>query len=615
MTRRVAALLVWAWALLGFGAVHAVWAEDEATSDDGDATLRRASDEARAPTLGLPWSELGRFDREMAVRALASVDRRGAQVRGGERVADVLVVRLPVVLEDDPWPYWINRFHVLSREAVVDAGIALSSGDAWSDTLWRDSRRAMTDTSIYATVLVLPLEPTSGRVDEVDVLVVVRDIWSLRINFFPAAAGALTNVHLSVVDTNIAGSNGALGVAFDLRQGDWLLGPMYTTRRFARTRLLLYDQLRFQVEREGRLEGVTQTFELAQPLYDTTFQRAWRFGASWSNLEERRFQGDRLRRFSGPTSEGGGIDETWRERMFRLDGGMTFAGGTAHRWRIEPIFAVQWQESSLTAVDSSTSEAVVEAFRREVLPPSRRDVGPGVRVGWERNRFFDRTNVHRFRLAEEFRDGGWAEATVVWLEPTLQSRVRGAHLRAEVGWSGRLGEDAMWSAGAGWSGRVEQGEGWVDQSASAFGRWVSPSAWAGRWVAEVRGRQFFENDANERLLLGADTGLRGWATGAFVASTHARWNVEWRSRSVEVLRTWWGVAAFSDGVWLPDGDEVGGVFPAVGFGVRVAAPQSGTVVRGVDIGFPMRDGVGIRSSGFLSQVPRPILSIRIDQAF
>jgi hypothetical protein len=93
------------------------------------------------------------------------------------------------------------------------------------------------------------------------------------------------------------------------------------------------------------------------------------------------------------------------------------------------------------------------------------------------------------------------------------------------------------------------------------------------------------------------------------------WNVEWRTTSLEVLRTRLGLVFFSDAVATLDDSRNMGYMASFGLGVRWMIPQLGTEVRALDVGFPLDPSRWQPLGTGPNRFPLPVISITFGQVF
>jgi outer membrane protein assembly factor BamA len=117
------------------------------------------------------------------------------------------------------------------------------------------------------------------------------------------------------------------------------------------------------------------------------------------------------------------------------------------------------------------------------------------------------------------------------------------------------------------------------------------------------------NYLNRTSFLGGDTRLRGYPSNFFVGRDLAVLNLEYRTRSVQLLSCQLGGAAFFDagGTWSNETDRA--MHHSTGFGLRILVPQLDRTVFRVDVGFP------IEPQGLPAGVSSYSVFATFDQAF
>jgi len=556
---------------------------------------------------------LGPWERELAADLLEARGRVPA-ADPDLPVCGVEIVRLDVFTPDDAddlprWlrfaPRWANALHVTTRERTVRRNLTFGVGDTWSDRVARDGERALRDPYVFSTVFTVAMQ--SDDPGCVDVLVVTRDVWSLRPSFFLETAGVLTLLHVGVYEANFAGSGDTVGVGFDFERGHWALGPYFVSRRFRGSPFDVYvgaDGIR---DRElERPEGGRFVTTLDVPIRDTSQRWGGGLGFEWSD--------ERIRRYVGPdvatwdaafTPVDDAVDERWRQRRRVATGRVTRAWGQNVRHLLSPGFRasdVSAEARPLADVDP----VVLAAFSDERLPRSETAVGPTLR--WETfvNRHMTIANYAGFRTGEEIRLGPEASISARWAETALGSTTRFVDLSATWWWTLRVGRDGFVRFAAGQSARaLADDRRWVDLVTSGTLRFVTPSTRGGRLVVRGTALDSRFDEARSFVSLGADTAVRGYTAGSFFGRNRAIANAEWRTPPLELLTAWWGLVAFYDGgaVW-DDGEPITWV-NTLGVGGRVVVPWVDTRVRLLDVGFPL-DG---------PTPGRPVFSIGFDQPF
>lgn len=143
----------------------------------------RAERIAAADAAGLPSTRAfsySAYEEATIAAALAELGLSRAAAPEGRTVEAVEVVRLEVVEARDPAPRFLNVFHVVSRDQVVRREVLLRPGDVYRQTLADESRRLLAALPQLSLVLVVAAEGSAGGVR---LVVVTKDVWSLRLNW------------------------------------------------------------------------------------------------------------------------------------------------------------------------------------------------------------------------------------------------------------------------------------------------------------------------------------------------------------------------------------------------------------------------------------------------
>jgi hemolysin activation/secretion protein len=118
----------------------------------------------------------------------------------------------------------------------------------------------------------------------------------------------------------------------------------------------------------------------------------------------------------------------------------------------------------------------------------------------------------------------------------------------------------------------------------------------------------YRNYLNRQSYLGGDSRLRGYPSTFFVGKDVIVYNLEFRSRPLQILSCQLGAAAFYDVGHVANGFSRLHPRQAVGVGFRVLFPQLDRVVFRGDVGFPLARPLD-------AGVPPFTVSIAFEQAF
>jgi len=120
------------------------------------------------------------YERETIAMALERHDAEIDPNPAGKRVVAIDIEVLDVIEARDPVPNFLNVFHVNTKDYILRRAMLFGVGDPYDPRRANESERNMRGLRQQSLVIVLPLK--TEHPDEVRVLIVAKDIWSLRLN-------------------------------------------------------------------------------------------------------------------------------------------------------------------------------------------------------------------------------------------------------------------------------------------------------------------------------------------------------------------------------------------------------------------------------------------------
>lgn len=467
-----------------------------------------------------------------------------------------------------------NRLHRHTRDATVKSQVLLTTGTPYSVQRAEETgrilrgRRYLSDASVEVTAY-------DADTNTVEVLVRVRDVWSLNPGIGIGRSGGTNKSSIRLVDQNFLGLGQYLAVGYTStvdRSGVFL--------NF-RDENIFHSWWNVNAAYVDSSDGSTYLLGVSRPFY--ALDTPWSAGVRALSQDETTALYDRGKK----------TDEFRQQNdFFGIEGGLSrgLINGWATRW-----LAGYRYERSLFA-DNGFS----------VLVPENRTLSyPWVGVEIIQDHFETTHNQDQIGRTEDL--------------------FLGKSLRLEMGWSasalggdpaagifalrGRLGEyvsqRGLITLGSSFTGRLESGS-LADATMSADSRYYLRFDEKNVFTAAVNGQHVLDLDLDHQLLLGGDSGLRGYPlryqTGdtRFLLSVEQRYFSDWfpfhllrvgGAVFADVGRTWGEapLAAPSLG-WLSD----------VGFGLRLGNARTGlgNVIH-ADLAFPLGGTQAISSVQFL----------------
>ena len=479
----------------------------------------------------------------------------GAELEaGGARIGRIVISRKNIFDPADPheryWPYRLaNKLHVVTREDVIRRELLFREGDLYRHEIIEESERNLRALGVIYHVRIRPIAYHDG---EVDLEVTSQDTWTLR----PSARFSR------------AGGDNATGFSFSEQN---LLG-----------RLKL-----FQISRRSNVDRSTTQFLYADPrLFGSRYALRSSYarssdGTSWGLSVERPFfsldtpwsmsaGGGKMEQVSKLYQDGDTVFEFHQNTdSFNIAHGLSTGLVGSHVLRSTLGFAY--------LRNTFFQDSDQEGFGLRSVPPDQKFSGPVFTLESLEARYVKVRNYNQFDREEDFNLGHDLNLSL-WL--SLRD-FEAEKSQAIVSLSDSVGFPASTKANLFQtfllSGRVGSGD-----SENVIASEIIESYW------RVTNRQTFYSrlgidvgfnlDPQNQLLLGGDTGLRGYPTRQFDGDRRLLVSLEHRFFSdVEVFHlVRLGFAGFADvgDAWYQGGERLSDLHSDFGLGLRFAVVRS-----------------------------------------
>jgi hypothetical protein len=530
--------------------------------------------------------ELGSYERYALESAISS---RGLEIDPeptGKRIGAIHVVNLDVFSKREGFLQLLNVFHRTTRESVIEREVLPRPGELWDQERIDETKRRLRDSLFTTLVVVVPVKaPKPG---EVDVLVVTRDIWSLRLNSqFEYQEEQLTRLSLSVAENNLLGYRKHVAFVFDMDQGAFSLGPNYVDKNIAGSHLRLTSSWNLLFSRATReREGSSSSTSFSYPLWSLDQKWGASVVASHFDSTVRSFVGTGLRTYDNPdTDEVEAVP--WQYRFRSVDLATSGFRSFGHKVKHQISFGHQLRIRRPSLIDDFNQDApTTTAFIRDVFPRSERSSALVAGYSLFTPRYVVYRNVNSFDLAEDSRVGPDLSVNLGLAMKVIGSERNFATGSLSAGWTVSFGGDGFARIGAGTAGRFEDDR-LIDRQLSLSTRAASPRISFFRIVGRAEWAGIFKGESNQAFIVGGDSGLRGYQIGAFRGLIRVRANLELRSMPVRVLFTRLGGLLFWDVGHAADSADELSLHHDVGFGARLLVPQLQPAVFRFDWAFPL----------------------------
>lgn len=548
--------------------------------------------------------------------ALASLKLERELAPEGKIVESVHTVRLEVFEKRDwanpvfPAPEFLNVFHTTTKDFVIRREVLLVPGDTYLQTLVDETQRNIS--GIGAVSLVLVVAAKGSTPDKVRIVVITKDVWSIRLQWNIALTnGGLELLEINPAETNLAGTHQNLGVSYVYQPETSTIGGRWVYPRIANSHVYATGEASIILNnRSGSAEGGIGQVDVQQPLWSTLTKWAWDAGVAWREETTRIYRNARVRGFSldpmakCDTASRGCVPWIYRSDLVTAQANVTRSFGWQTKHDITLGFEARRRrfcvdnpaacpELNLGLYDPAT----VAAFKSKLVPVSDDRVGPYLQYQTYSTDFVRVLDLETLGLQEDYRLGYRAYARVYPIFKGLGSSrdvlgfSTGLSYTTALGFAGAdtPSKDGIFRFNVENVAEVDLAQGRItDGAVTSTVRLASPRAPIGRFVIDGFLLHRYENYLQRSVVLGGDSRLRGYPSRQFAGGSAATLNFEYRTRRVELFKSveLAGVLFYDVGdafdTWrdfVPKHDA--------GFGTRILFPQLDRTVFRVDVGFPI----------------------------
>jgi len=608
---------------LGFG----LGTKDTTTKESASAVEARHAAAAlcTAHDPSCDWiATFSSLEKRSIIRTLL---RRGldAEPEPWGKLIDEVVVENEDVFAEDNWLQFFNNFHYTTREGRVREELTIQAGEVWDQDRVEESARRLHDPLYTSVVALFPVKSSvPGRVK---LLVVTRDIWSLRLNtLYTFQQGALTNLSFSLSENNFLGTRDVVAAAVVMDPGAISVGPLFIDKDFLgkhidfRVRfddILTRQHTKFLDATGQRAlvpgdpdglqdattlhsEGADATIQFGRPLWSLATEWGWGTSFTYKNAVARSFSGQNM--FDDPyvlyTDPGSGLPYEYRARSWSVNANGVRQWGDDYKQQINFGYTLSSFRASLVDSFSAFDPAALAKFEEDVFPRTEVISQPFVGYAFFRPRYRTVRNVSTYELAEDVNLGPSGSVTVAQGLRALGGDFNFTRPSASIGYIWPWLRDGFIHPSASVSMRF-QGDaphGWssIDNNASVVLRFATPTISWFRVVVQGEVDTRWHDTQNNYYVIGSDSGLRGYNVNAFRSSTtsessrRATGQVELRTVPVPfwVLRL--GAVAFYETGGVASSLQKLNLYNDVGLGVRMLVPQTSRELFRFDIAFPLQ---------------------------
>lgn len=560
---------------------------------------------------------LSRYEADTLQMSLARLGAEVDPAPEGKRVEAVDVVTLEVFDEREGFLQIANVLHATTLPEVLRREVLLRVGEPYARELADETARNLRAFPQNSLVLVVPVRGRAAGT--VRLLVLTKDVWSLRMSWDVKASGAgLELLRLEPTETNVAGTHQSVSGRFIMRPETYTLGTAFRVPRLQGQRLSLGADANVILSDKGEPEGSYGSTYIARPLTSTREKWAWFVSSDFRNERVRRYVNARVALFNAKaTPERDNLRDEYHAQRFTETLAVVRSFGAEHKQDV--TFGAEVNVRSYHLPPGTLGRFapdVVSEYVKARIPVGDTRVGPALQARIYTTRFKRVLDLETLGLQEDIRLGYDMTARVypVFRELGSSRSFLGTLATAQYTWALA---DGIVRVGGELLNEVEADQ-ISDGAASADLRVHSPSLGFGRLVfdAGVLGR--YRNYLNRKTGLGGDSRLRGYPTNFFAGKDYVVGNLEYRTPALKVFTVLLGGALFYDVGHAFDGWEELRPQQSAGTGFRILFPQFDKVVFRGDFAVPLTadlPGGVARLGSRIFGVPAPTVFVAFEQAF
>jgi len=567
------------------------------------SAMARADDQPKVTHFGY-----SPYERESIAMVVKKVGGEIDPLPEGKLIESIDTERFEVFEKRDFLPgflLWVNALHATSRDQVIRREILQRKGERYSQVLMDETARNLRGLSQLSLILVVPIRGSAP--DRVRVLVVTKDVWSLRLQWdVQLTNGGLQELVLQPAETNLAGTHQTVGANFLYLPLSTALGAYYVVPRIGDTHIVATVSANMVLSNvTGSPEGSFGNIGAGKSLWNTKERWAWAASAAWRDDIARVYSNASLAHYhSGAVPQSHAIDYVYDPskgayppnaliplEYRRVQTQASIAMTRSFGWAYKNDFTLSLEagHSAYRTDDLSRFDpaAVADFLSKRFVPVSDDRAYPALEWRSYTTSYSRVTDLESLALQEDIRMGHFVDVKLYPVVNDAPSHPPFMGVFAEAGYTiplrdGILRADVQTTTEtAVTNGNVIQGV--VD--ADLY--FASPRTPIGRLMFAARLVDRYKNYLNTVSYLGADTRLRGYPSSFFVGQNMFAANLEYRSRPFEIWKVQLaGVAFYDVGQAFDDWNKFRPVHD-VGFGIRALFPTFDRIVFRADLGFPI----------------------------
>ncbi len=522
--------------------------------------------------------ELGSYEREAVERVLIRRMLRVDENPTGKPIGEISIVNLEVFGPDTAWLQGLNAIHRTTLESTIRNELLAKPGDIWNDSLIQETERIARNPKLSSFLVAIPI--LAHNPAHVDLLIVTRDIWSLRTNSEVISQdGRVTFLEAAAAENNIFGRRKHVSFIFGMDQGEYTFSGRWRDLNVMGKRWQLTLRPRLIVGRaSGNYEGTQSFTRLVYPLWSLASRWGFQFLSTHKTSIARNYEGGSLATYDDPSTDNiEAIPHEYRLRDFAVRSQLRYSLGRRYKHTFSGGYEFLSLRPEVIELPGVSME-VAANFSADLLP--REELSSALTLGYEffEARYHTYRNLNGYDLPEVKQVGASLGANMALALREIGSDRGFFRSSLQAGYLLKLPAEALLSFTIGFDSRLEHVQHKLEAIDISYrATWLAGSPVLKRLRLVVFGETSLRTNVKDNVLvhLGGQADLRGYHGGAFTGTSFYRSSVEVRSLPSRVGSLRVGYLAFWDVGDAADSPSALGTHHNLGFGVKALIPQTG----------------------------------------
>tara|TARA_R110002073_G_scaffold336274_1_gene531686 strand:+ start:33521 stop:35302 length:1782 start_codon:yes stop_codon:yes gene_type:complete len=524
-------------------------------------------------------SGLGGYEQEAVDEVLKRRKLTVDAEPDGKRIGEIHIVNLSVFGSNTGWLKVFNRLHRETLVSTMRRELLVHRGERWDKTRILESERILRNPQMSSFVVIMPVRST--EMGTVDLLIVTRDVWSLRPNSeFVYEGGQFTFLQVSAAESNLLGRRKHVSLIFEMDQGQYSLSGQWRDLNVLGKRWQFATKPGLILGRAtNKLEGSESVTSVVYPLWSLASKWGVALNASHRDSISRTYLGQDLATYDAPeTVEIEQVPQEFRQRDLAMRSEVQRSFGSAYKHNLS--FGHEFLLSRPRHLRRlQASDQLAQSFARDLFPRSERSSALTANYDFFEARFVTYRDIDGFDLPEVEVVGPSLTVDLALALRALGSEKGFLRQRIRAGYRLDFRAEAFADIGISLGRRIERNNGALASKDVEYGAtWFAATpVLPGSIRLVTSGAASFNTNVEENriILLGGQGDLRGYPVGSFSGTSFVRGSLEVRSLPYELSFLRVGYLAFWDAGHAANRPSDLTLRHNVGIGLKALIPQLG----------------------------------------